>query len=352
MRVTIRDVAKQANCSTTAVSLVLNEKADNVSPETRRRVFETAERLGYRPNRLAADLAKGKTRTIGLIIPDNRNPFFGTILNYVEAEADKAGYRVIAGNSNDSIVKDIAYIDAFLSYCVAGIIIVRANTFTRREDVLLQNLIRNCSTPVVAIDRVFSGVTVPTFAVDNRLGGFIATKHLLDMGHRRIGCYTGPMSAWSAQRRLLGYKEAMEAAGMAFAQDMLYEGNYQMSKDEDVYRYFMDREVTAVFAHNDMQAFGLYKYAQLSGRRIPDDCSLIGFDNLDFGAIITPGLSSIRYPVEQLTHDAVDCLINMVEYGGESRFSGMGMVEYAPELVSRDSVMCLNRDVPSDAHQP
>lgn len=298
--------------------------------------------MDYRPNKLAAGLATGQSRTIGLIIPDNRNPFFGTILNYVEDYADKAGFRVISGNTGDCIAKDLEYIDALLSYCTAGLVIVRSNSGSSEEQERLLNRIRHLSIPTVAIDRRIVGSDIPTFVVDNRLGGYLATEHLLKLGHRRIGCYSGPLYALSAQMRLEGYKNALEEYGVPFCEELVFEGNYQISSDDAPSRFFFERGVTAVFAHNDMQAYGLYRYAQAYGQRIPQNLSIVGFDDLDFSTILTPTLTSIRYPLETLTKDAVQHLINLIGNGGKEGNATEHYTKYAPELVVRQSVQRLN----------
>ena len=338
MRATIKDVAKLANCSITAVSFAFNGKADKISVETLQQIRAAAKTLEYQPNKLAAGLATGRSRTIGLIIPDNRNPFFGTILNYVEAFADKAGFRVISGNTDDCIQRDLAYIDALIGYCTAGLVIVRSNSGSEKERERFLERILRLSIPVVAIDRRIAGSGVPTYSVDNRLGGYLATKHLLQQGHTRIGCYAGPLYALSAQMRLEGYRNALEENGLPYREELVFEGNYQIAANDAPCRFFLDRGVTAVFAHNDMQAYGLYKYAQANGCRIPEDLSIVGFDDLDFSTILTPTLTSIRYPLETLTCDAVQDLIERINCGGTERDKGERITKYAPELVVRESV--------------
>lgn len=337
MRATIKEVAKAANCSITAVSFVFNGKEEKVSSKTRNRILEIARELDYRPNKLAAGLAIGKTKTIGVIIPDNRNPFFGAILSYVEEFADNAGYRVIAGNTNDRVSRDLMYLDSFLSYCTSGIIIVRSVAHSKEEEKALCTKLLRLSIPVVAIDRIIQHCHIPTFLVDNRLGGYLATKHLLELGHRKIGCYTGPLSAHSALERLKGYKEALSDYGCSYYKKYVYEGSFQLAENDFAFSHFVKQGASAVFAHNDMQAYEIYKYAQINGRKIPDDFSVVGFDDLDFSTIITPSLTSIKYPLQESTCDAVQCLIDLIDNDNEACCEDYAPTEYAPELVIRGS---------------
>lgn len=342
MRVTIRDVAKAANCSISAVSSVLNGKVNNVSAETREIILRAVENLNYVPNKLAASLVSGKTRTIGLIVPDNRNPFFASILNSVQSEADQNGFRVISGNSNNEISRDLSFIETFVSYCVDGILIVRNNKSSFEDDDNLQKIISKLKIPVVAIDRIIEGACVPTFVLNNIRGGFLATEHLIKMGHTRIGCFAGPLSISSAQSRLEGYKTALSTYGIPFNPGLVVEGNYQMDGGPEAFLRFNEEKVTAIFSHNDMQAYNLYRQIKLSGKSIPEDFSLVGFDDLDFSSVITPSLTTIHYPIPELTKDAFKCLLSLIDNRNDVTREQEVVIEYEPELVCRDSVQNLN----------
>lgn len=341
MKTTIREIAKEAKCSVTTVSLVMNGKTDSISEATQKRVFEAVQRLKYRPNIIAAELAAGKSKTIALIIPDNRNPLFGGILKYATSTAEDSGYRVITFNSDDCIYRDLTHIEASLDYRVAGIAIVRSNAADMHEEQKLADKVRNLSTPTVAIDRSIAGADVPLFGVNNRHGGYIATRHLLEMGHRRIGCYTGPLNVSSAQQRLEGYKMALLEYGIPYDPDMVFEGDYKMLKGSTAYDFFMARRVTAVFSHNDIQAFGLYRHLQLAGKRVPGDWSIVGYDDLDFSAIITPSLTTVHFPVEELTRDAIQGLIGLIE-GKKTQLERGSVIQFEPHLICRDSVKRLD----------
>ena len=337
MRTTIRDVAMAAGCSITAVSLVLNGKAKNISAQTEARILDASKQLNYHPNKLASHLVTKKSNIIGLILPDNCNLFFGMVLKAAEHAADQAGCRVICGNSNNSINKDCAYINTFIDYCVDGILIIKSDSPKQEENERLAELIRTLPSPVVAIDRQIDGIDVPAYTVNNLYGGYVATKHLLEMGHRRIGYYTYPGRVDAAVQRLEGYKMALAEYGISYDPTLIYQLSNGFSGDHRVVGDFRRKGVTAVFAHNDTLAYELYKFAQMEDVRVPNDLSIVGFDDLDFSAIVTPGLTTIRQPVEEMTCGAFQRLLAMIKSGGEDPMRGSNTI-YEPELICRDSV--------------
>lgn len=338
MRVTIRDVAKEANCSISAVSSVLNGRDISISIKTRERILQAVKLLDYVPNRLAASLVSGTTRTIGVIVPDNRNPFFASILNSAQTEADQNGFQVISGNSNNEFCRDISFIETFVGYCVDGILIVRNNSSSIEDDEKLKAIISKIKIPVVAIDRLIEGANIPSFVLNNKLGGFIATEHLIKKGHSRIGCYTGPLSISSAQLRLEGYKLALAKYGITYNPDWVVEGNYLMDGGLHSFIQFFKQNLTAIFSHNDMQAYDLYRHIKLSGHNIPDDFSLVGFDNLEFSSVITPGLTTVHHPIQELTRDAFQYLLNLIKNRDVLNREKEVVIEYEPLLICRDSV--------------
>ena len=337
MRTTIRDVAMAAGCSITAVSLVLNGKAKNISAQTETRILDAAKQLNYHPNKLASHLVTKKSNIIGLILPDNCNLFFGMVLKAAEHAADQAGCRVICGNSNNSINKDCAYINTFIDYCVDGILIIKSDSPKQEENERLAELIQTLPSPVVAIDRQIDGIDVPTYTVNNLYGGYVATKHLLEMGHRRIGYYTYPLRVYTAAQRLEGYKMALAEYGISYDPTLVFKLNNGFSGDHRVVGDFRRKGVTAVFAHNDTLAYELYKFAQMEDVRVPNDLSIVGFDDLDFSAIVTPGLTTIRQPVGEMTCGAFQRLLAMIKSGGEDPMRGSNTI-YEPDLICRDSV--------------
>lgn len=344
MRVTIRDIAQAVGCSTTAVSLVMNGKGKSISAQTADAIQEAAKRLNYHPNKLASHLVTKKSNIIGLIQPDNCNLFFASVLKCVEQQADQLGYRVICGNSNNSSKRDCDYINTFISYCVDGILIVKSDSSSKEDSLRLKELIRSVPVPVVAIDRKISDVPVPTYTVDNCMGGYLATKYLLQQGHRRIGYYTYPLRVYTAAERLRGYRTALEEYGVAYDPALVLEldstdafGGGDFSSREAQVQAYLRGDITAVFAHNDTLAYELYKYAQRGGIRIPEDISITGFDNLSFSPIITPALTTVHQPFTEIVDGAIHRLIHAIE-AGAANAEPADEICYEPWLIERDSV--------------
>lgn len=334
MRAKITDIARIAECSITTVSLVLNNKPNTISEKKKRQILDVAQQLNYFPNRQAASLVTKKTKSIGLIIPDNCNTFFGSLSKEIETFAHDKGYNIIYGNSRNESANDYNYVVMFLERCVDGIIIVKSTTSNDQSSENLIKLLQSCPIPLVVLDRAINGVTAPTYTVDNRYGGYIATKHLVEQGHRRIACYSGPLNVSSALERLKGYRQAIEEAGIPYDPALVFEGNYQLGSEELAFEHFEKQNVTAIFAQNDIMAYGLYRQIQNTGKKIPQDYALVGFDDLDLSTIITPTLTSVRQPVERLGKTAIARLLSMIqdeEYHQDEEYS------FPPMLIVRDS---------------
>lgn len=337
MKVTIKDIAEAAGCSVTTVSFVLNGHDSCISEATKARVLEAMRKLNYRPNSIAASLVTGKTKIIGLIIPDNRNPLFAAILRQVQLNAELRGYRLVTCNSDDMASKDLLYLETLMDYRVDGIMIARSHPENKADESNLIKLLEVIPVPIIAIDRTITGAAIPTFSVKNELGGYIATKHLLEMGHRRIGCYSGPLSVSSAMQRLEGYRIALDEYGIAYDHDWVYEGNYMTDMHAEALEYFEKRNIHAVFSQNDMQAYGLYHNLQTRGRHIPGDFSIVGYDDLEFSSILVPGLTTVSFPIDEMARDAINYLIDLME--GKQHFTKENaLVEYDPVLIRRGSV--------------
>lgn len=335
MRVTIADVAREAKCSVTSVSLVLNNKKNTISEEKKQKIFAAAKRLNYVVNRRAASLVTQKTNIIGLIIPDNCNNFFGSIARKVEFCASNRGYSVLYGNSNNNITNDQRYFRMFSEQCVEGILMVKSATQNQAEEKILADMINQATFPVVLLDRVMEGAECTACVVDNFFGGYIATRHLLEYGHRRIGCLTGPLNISSAVERLRGYRKALMDFGVAYDERMIMEGDYQLGKGQKALEQFEAMGVTAIFAQNDVMAFELYREISKIGKRIPDDYSIVGFDDLFESGILSPALTSVRQPAEDLAQKATLKLIAQIE---NAETADSKLTSLQPKLIIRESV--------------
>lgn len=331
MRVTIKDIAEKTGLSVSTVSLVLNHKKHRISEETCARVWEAARTLGYRPNQLAVSLVTRRSKTLGLMIPDITNAFFAEIARAAEAQSQQSGYSVILCNTNNDPQKDIDYIHILTDRGIDGVIYVMAIAGYQSQGAACLDILRRMETPVIMVDRFLPDEHNMRVLTDNAHGGYLATKHLLALGHRRIGCITGPMGA-SSQQRLFGYIRALQEHGIAFDPALTREGDYRTGSGYRLTGELLEKGVSAIFACNDMMAYGVYKRAIQAGRCVPQSLSIVGYDDLPFSEIMEIPLTTVRQPTEEMGAYAAKKLIAQIE--GDS--AGCDMT-FQPELIVRKS---------------
>lgn len=338
MRVTMKDIAKYAGCSVTTVSLVLNNKARSIPEQTQKRVMEVVKELKYRPNQLAVGLIKKQTRTIGLVISDVSNSFFATLTKGVEDECRREGWNLILCNTNDYHKREMEYIRTLDDKGADGIILCFAkedDTSQLRETL---GLIRELGVPHVMVDRYVSDVEPYFVATDHEKGGYLAGKHLAEMGHKRIGCITGPGNLEDSRMRTAGFRRALEESGISFDRENVYVGNYDMASGERGAQYLMERGVTAIFAYNELSAYGVYRWAGKNGKTVPEDISVVGYDDVGFSDIFNAPLTSVRQPVYEMGKEAVHQMIA----GIKAKKPKKEKIQFEPELIIRKSVKVLD----------
>lgn len=304
---TIRDVAKKAGVSVSTVSHVVNETRF-VSEETSARVLAAMEELNYQPNRLARSLRRKdkRTHTIGLLIPDSTNPFFAEVLRGVEDASFDAGYNVILCNSDDNPDKELNYIDVLLSKQVDGIVLVSAGA----HEETLELLSRRKGTAVI-VDREFDGADLDSVVVDNERGGYDATRYLIDLGHRRIGCIAGPSLLTPSAGRIRGYRRALAEAQIPLDETLIVPGDFRPQSGYASAKKLLKLipPPTAIFACNDMMAIGALGAINQDGLKVPADLSLIGFDDITLASYSIPPLTTIAQPSHKMGLLATELLL-------------------------------------------
>lgn len=338
MRVTIRDVARESGFSITSVSLVLNEKPNNISEKTKKKIIETALVLGYRPNKLAVGLLKKESKLIGLVIPDNSNMFFSELSKEIEISARKYGYSLIYGNTNDDYSRDIEYLRLFVDHQVDGIIITKSSHLPPQEDLNNMLFVEKSGIPYVVVDRRSYEHECNLVTVDGIIGGYLATKYLIDNGHTKIGCFTGPKGLSTTNDRLTGYKNALKEASIELDEKNIFEGNFSMGFEKNAMDLFLERNLTAVFCQNDLMAYGIYRESIKRELKIPEDLSLVGFDNISLSDIVYPRLTTINQPTDQIANESMRILVD----GIKNKSIMPQVVELLPNLVVRNSVKRIN----------
>ena len=320
-KVTITDVARTAEVSVSTVSNLLNGRSKRMRPETEERILDVIKELGYTPNKAARQLKTGHARIVGLIVPSVANPFYGVFARYVEKAALENGYQVLLCNSERNSKRERAYAQELWGYGVRGIIFGSSlMQFTHLEDLIEQGL------NLVAFDRLSQEQdrqTIDSIGVDNLLAARLATKHLLALGHQRIGFLSGSVATVSRIDRLNGYKAALQEAGIEPDPALIWEGAsngtfgdadaIEMGRQGAHELFTKVEPPTALFAINDMYALGAYAGARDLGLSIPDDVSIVGMDDIMLTEIAQPPLTTIRQPIQQIAEMATKRLIGRIQ---------------------------------------
>lgn len=338
VRATIKDIAEKAGVSITTVSLVLNGKELRIASGTKKKIIQIANDLNYRPNQLAVGLITKKTNTIGLILPDISNAFFGELAKGAENEAARSVYNIILCNTNDNPDKDVEYLNILLDRGVDAVIMVPSANSADETARKCFTLMEQCQKPLVLVDRIKMGERHTSISVDHEQGGYVAAKYLIENGHTRIGCITGPLGMLNARLRFLGYKKALKEANIRFQGKYVEEGNYHVEDGERLAERLFENKVTAIFAFNDLMAYGVYKAASKYGYRIPEDISVVGFDDLFYSGIMEVPLTSIHQPSYEIGETAVKKIVELLR----DETTKNEAIIYKPELIARNSVQNRN----------
>ncbi|ENM3889323.1 substrate-binding domain-containing protein [Vibrio cholerae] len=328
---TMKDIARLAGVSTSTVSHVIN-KSRFVSDEIAERVNNAAQQLNYAPSALARSLKMNRTKTIGMLVTTSTNPFFGEVVKGVERSCYHKGYNLILCNTEGDNQRMKASINTLLQKRVDGLLLMCSTLEGERLDVFD----RYPDIPVVVMDWgpiLFASDKIQ----DNSLqGGYMAAKHLIECGHKEIGCITGPLIRHQAQMRYEGYKRALAEARIAINPDWIVESDFECEGGYQAFEKLYERGKlpSSLFVCNDMMAMGVIQAASQRGLRVPDDLSLIGYDDVHIAKFMTPALTTIHQPKYRLGKAAVDTLL----YRLENPDTTAQVVQLEPTLVVRNSV--------------
>ncbi len=304
----MRDVAEHAGVSATTVSHVLNETRP-VSDKLRRRVLAAIDELGYQPNALARSLRRKQTHTIGIIVPDSANPFFAEVARGVEDTSFEQDYSVVLCNSDDDLDKERLYANVLAKKQVDGILFLSTGKSPEHIQALQAR-----GMPLVIVDQEVPGVTVDSVLIDNAWGGWLATHHLVELGHRRIGCITGPSNITPSAHRITGYLKAVRESGIPVDETLIVKGDFQHESGYLVARQLlaMNDPPTAIFACNDLMAVGAISAALELGRQVPADLSIVGFDDVRLASFANPPLTTIVQPKYEMGMLATTMLLERI----------------------------------------
>ncbi|WP_010678450.1 catabolite control protein A [Bacillus timonensis] len=309
MNVTIYDVAREANVSMATVSRVVNGNP-NVKPTTRKKVQEAIERLGYRPNAVARGLASKKTTTVGVIIPDISNIFYSELARGIEDIATMYKYNIILSNSDQNKDKEFHLLNTMLGKQVDGIVFMSGNVTQEHVEEFEKSPV-----PIVLAASVESSDTVPSVIIDSEQASYDAVTELANRGHKKIAFIIGPLNEpINAEKKLAGYKRALEDAGLSFNEEYVYEGDYTYDSGIEGFEkiHELADKPTAIFVGTDEMALGVIHSAQDLGYSIPNDIEVIGFDNTRLALMVRPQLTTVVQPMYDIGAVAMRLLTKLM----------------------------------------
>ena len=331
---TIYEVSKLAGVSLATVSRVINNNT-RVSDKTRQKVESAMSELGYRPNSIAQSLASNCTNSVGIMVSELHGPFFGQMMAGIEAELRAAGKHVIITTGHSEEDKEKAGIEFLISRnCDAIIVHVEA-----LSDEYLIELTKG-KTPIYFMSRVIAGIEENCIQLNNELGGYLATKAMIEQGHQQIAYIAGPEFKADSQNRLAGHRRALEEYNIPFADELFFVGDFKETGGKEGIKALINRKVdfTGLVCANDEMASGAMTYAREHNFTLPKDLSIIGFDNIIFSRHIYPKLTTIDNPVNEMGHMAAKLVLKNVYQKPNISIKH----SFEPTLISRDSITSIN----------
>ncbi|HEY3185175.1 MAG TPA: LacI family DNA-binding transcriptional regulator [Gaiellaceae bacterium] len=329
-RATIRDIAGLAGVSIATVSRVLNDRPD-VAPETRETVLRVVREHGFSTNRGARGLSGGRTGLIGVTLPIVEAAYFAMILSGAAEALYEQDMRMVLCPTRHQHEREVTLLGRLMHGTTDGAVLTLPEE-TNEELKALQRL----GYPFVVVDpRVALDQGIPAVSAGHASGARAATEHLLELGHRRIAAITGPPTWFASTERLNGYRAALAAAGVLPDPELVHYSDFQEEAGEAAAGRLLDlpQPPTAIFGFNDNLAVGVMRAARARGLRVPDDLSVVGFDDLEQAAIVTPALTTVRQPLAEMGRMAISLLTRIVE---GQRLEAL-QVELATRLIVRES---------------
>ena len=306
--ITLKMVAERAEVSVNTASRAINNKPD-INEETKKRVLQIAKELGYIRNAAAVALRTKKTGTIGVVIADNSNPFYAEVLNGIEEAAREKNYHIILANTQRDYQKEEEAINLLLAKRVDGLLI----TPVQDRDDDIKKLIE-ANIPFVIVGRDFENIEVDAVYNNEVKGGFLSTEYLIKQGHKRIALINGFLHKSPAKGRLEGYKKALNKYRIPLDESLISVGDINIEDGYERTKQMLEKNLdfTAIFAYNDMMAFGAMQAVKEKGLRIPEDIGLVGYDDIPFSSLISPSLTTIKLKKQELGIESVMLLLSHI----------------------------------------
>ena len=342
--VTIRDVAKVSGFSSTTVSIVLNDAplARYIPPVTKKRIERAAEKLGYRPNQFARSLRSKRSHTVGVMVFDMTDPYCTLVLRGIENTLYQASYLPILTDVHNERSRFERYLEMLLDRRIEALVVLANWLFL---DINLLADLEKSSIPTALIGCELKGDSMSSVIVDNEVGGYIALEHLYSFGHRKIAFIRGPKALSDSSPRWRGVRNFAKQCGLELdpklivdlpeSRDPLSSFEAGQKLTEDLIKH--KNPFTAILAFDDVTAYGAIRALAKAGMHVPEDCSVIGFDDVAASALCTPSLTTVRQPMEAMGADAVGIVLEGIKSVLEKREVSASHRKVAPELVVRES---------------
>jgi LacI family transcriptional regulator len=329
----IKEVCELAKVSKSTVSRVLNDHP-GVSEETREKVIQAVKQLGYRPNATAQALASNRSNCIGMLVHTIAGPFFSYLVSAAEQTVRQDNLYLIATSGQESWDREVDSIVFLKSKQVDGLIIHSGEL----SDYDILEIVKEIPATVL-LNRSIPEIAENCICLDDELGGYLATKHLLENGHTRIGCISGPMRSRDSRERLLGYRKALAEYDIEFDSNLVVEGHFRLPDNDVAPRRLLDRntDITAIFCLNDHIALGVYDVLKQRNIIVGDEISVVGFDNSIFSAHLDPKLTTVNFPIKTMGREAAKKVLSIIK-----NINYPMPHTLAPELVVRNSVKKIN----------
>jgi len=325
----IYDVARESRVSVFTVSAVVNKKA-HVGKKLRERVEAAIRKLNYRPNLLARSLAKQKTHTIGMIVPDIANPFFPMVVRGAEDAAQKQGYNLLLCNSDDIQVKEENALELLLSKRVDGILLTKAAS---EISPWLSQMIQEVKVPIVLVMRTYPKLSKDAIITDDYQGAYEAVSHLARAGRKRIGLIGGPLKVSNGKARWQGFHDALKDNGLTYDPTLVIEGDYRTESGYRAGNLLLSHRPDGVYVANYLMTVGFLRAAEEMGLRCPENFGLVSFDDYPWLGIFTPKLTTVELPKYQLGQEAAELLLSRIA----GNTSPAVLRKLLPELRVRES---------------
>lgn len=336
MSVTIRELAKVAGVSITTVSRVLNNNEHAVNLETKQRILSLAEELGYQPNIAARSLRNDRTEMIGVVADSTISPFTPVIIHAIEKYLKQHGYVCIFINTSWNPEKEKKAVRDLLSRSADGIIFVESWHQNTNQDLDLANK------PYVFVHRLFNAPNKHSVIPDEIYGAEVATRHLVQLGHKRIGFINGPTNYFATSLRLKGYEQELSKFQIEFDKNLISDGNWGIQSGYDACKQLLllSHPPSAIFAANDLMALGAIYAAQDSGLRVPEDLAIVGYDDRDIASLVRPAITTVSLPAYEMGETAAKMVLSLIknhdEYQEEIKLKGQLIIRQSCGDVSGD----------------